>query len=118
MLSSPAVAVAYVRRRAGAPPPNGVDAVFGIPGGGTGQIFTRLAGKEPAIRTDLARHEQTAAIMAAAYAHAAGKPDVSMRQGAPGWRPGPETTFRRVIAETDTPPADTHGITRHLTTMP
>ena len=59
----------------------GVDAVFGIPGGGTGQIFTHLAGKEPAIRTYLARHEQTAAIMADAYARAAGKPAVIMGQG-------------------------------------
>ena len=92
--------------------------MFGIPGGGTGQIFTHLAGKEPAIRTYLARYEQTSDIVAAAYARAAGKPAVSMRQGAPGWRPGPETTFRRVIAEADTPPADTHGTTRHLTTMP
>ena len=59
----------------------GIDAVFGIPGGGTGQIFTHLAGKEPAINTYLARHEQTAAIMADAYARAAGKPAVIMGQG-------------------------------------
>ena len=59
----------------------GIDAVFGIPGGGTGQIFTHLAGKEPAINTYLTRHEQTAAIMADAYARAAGKPAVIMGQG-------------------------------------
>ena len=59
----------------------GIDAVFGIPGGGTGQIFTHLVGKEPAINTYLTRHEQTAAIMADAYARAAGKPAVIMGQG-------------------------------------
>ena len=59
----------------------GIDAVFGIPGGGTGQIFTHLVGKAPAINTYLTRHEQTAAIMADAYARAAGKPAVIMGQG-------------------------------------
>ena len=41
----------------------GVDAVFGIPGGGAGQIFGHLGGKEPAINNYLIRHKQTAAIM-------------------------------------------------------
>ena len=42
----------------------GVEYVFGIPGGGTGQIFQQLHGKEDRIKTILVRHEQVAAIMA------------------------------------------------------
>jgi acetolactate synthase-1/2/3 large subunit len=59
----------------------GIDAVFGIPGGGTGQIFDQLVGKEAVIKTFLVRHEQTAAIMADAYGRATGKPAVIMGQG-------------------------------------
>ena len=59
----------------------GIDAVFGIPGGGTGQIFSHLVGKEGTINTYLVRHEQTAAIMADVYARATGKPAVIMGQG-------------------------------------
>ena len=59
----------------------GVDHVFGIPGGGTGQIYSSLYGKEGGIRTILARHEQAAAIMADAYGRATGKPAVIMGQG-------------------------------------
>ena len=59
----------------------GIDCVFGIPGGGTGQIFSLLYGKEDRIKTILVRHEQSAAIMADAYARATGKPAVVMGQG-------------------------------------
>ena len=59
----------------------GVEYVFGIPGGGTGQIFQLLHGKEDRIKTILVRHEQAAAIMADAYARATGKPAVVMGQG-------------------------------------
>jgi acetolactate synthase-1/2/3 large subunit len=59
----------------------GVEYVFGIPGGGTGQIFGLLYGKEDRIKTVLVRHEQVAAIMADAYARASGKPGVVMGQG-------------------------------------
>ena len=59
----------------------GVEYVFGIPGGGTGQIFQLLYGKEDRIKTILVRHEQAAAIMADAYGRATGKPAVIMGQG-------------------------------------
>jgi glyoxylate carboligase len=57
----------------------GVEYVFGIPGGGTGQIFQLLYGKEDRIKTIMVRHEQVAAIMADAVGRATGKP----MQGAP-----------------------------------
>ena len=59
----------------------GIEYVFGIPGGGTGQIFDLLYGKEDRIKTILCRHEQTAAIMADVYGRATGKPAVVMGQG-------------------------------------
>ena len=59
----------------------GVDHVFGIPGGGTGQIFGSLYGNEGRVRTILTRHEQAAAIMADAYGRATGKPAAIMGQG-------------------------------------
>ena len=59
----------------------GVEYVFGIPGGGTGQIFNLLYGKEDRIKTILVRHEQVAAIMADAYGRATGRPAAIMGQG-------------------------------------
>ncbi len=59
----------------------GVEYVFGIPGGGTGQIFQILETKHDRIKTLLVRHEQVAAIMADAYGRASGKPAAIMGQG-------------------------------------
>ncbi len=59
----------------------GIEYVFGIPGGGTGQIYNLLYGKEDTIKTIVCRHEQAAAIMADAYGRATGKPAVIMGQG-------------------------------------
>jgi acetolactate synthase-1/2/3 large subunit len=59
----------------------GVEYVFGIPGGGTGQIYNLLYDKSDSITTVLVRHEQAAAIMADAYGRATGKPAAIMGQG-------------------------------------
>jgi len=59
----------------------GVEHVFGIPGGGTGQIYDILADNTDRITTILVRHEQVAAIMADAYGRAMGKPAAIMGQG-------------------------------------
>ncbi len=59
----------------------GIEYVFGIPGGGTGQIYNLLVDREERVKAILCRHEQTAAIMADAYARATGKPAVVMGQG-------------------------------------
>jgi acetolactate synthase-1/2/3 large subunit len=59
----------------------GIEYVFGIPGGGTGQIFQILESKQDRIKTLLVRHEQVAAIMADAYGRASGKPAAIMGQG-------------------------------------
>ena len=59
----------------------GVEYVFGIPGGSTGQIYDALFDKSKRVKAVLARHEQAAAIMADAYGRATGKPAVVMGQG-------------------------------------
>ena len=60
---------------------SGITHIFGIPGGGTGQIYNSLYNKQDRIKTILARHEQGAAIMADAYGRATGRPAVIMGQG-------------------------------------
>ena len=59
----------------------GIDHVFGLPGGDTGQIFKALYDKQDRIRVVLARDEQTAACMADMYGRLTGKPGVFMAQG-------------------------------------
>ena len=73
----------------------GVEYVFGIPGGGTGQIFQLLYGREDRIKTILVRHEQAAAIMADAYGRATGKPAVVMGQGCSSAPTLPSASWRR-----------------------
>ena len=52
----------------------GVEYVFGIPGGGTSQIFALMHGREDRIKPILVRHEQVAGIMADAYGRATASP--------------------------------------------
>ena len=59
----------------------GVEYVFGIPGGGTSQIFALMHGRGDRIKPILVRHEQVAGIMADAYGRATGKPAAVMGQG-------------------------------------
>jgi acetolactate synthase-1/2/3 large subunit len=61
----------------------GVDVVFGYPGGANLPIYQRLPG-HPAIRHVLVRHEQGAAHMADGYARATGKPGVVFATSGPG----------------------------------
>ena len=60
----------------------GVDHVFGIPGGATGAIYNSLFDKQDKMKVILARHEQSASIMADVHGRLTGKPAVLMGQGA------------------------------------
>ena len=60
----------------------GVEIVFGYPGGATLPIYDELA--KSSIRHVLARHEQGAAHMADGYARATGKTGVCMATSGPG----------------------------------
>lgn len=61
---------------------SGVDHIFGIPGGATGAIYNAFHDKQDRMKIVLARHEQSAAVMADAYGRLTGKPAVVMGQGA------------------------------------
>ncbi|MFA5313319.1 MAG: biosynthetic-type acetolactate synthase large subunit, partial [Methanomassiliicoccales archaeon] len=60
----------------------GVDVMFGYPGGVTLQIYDDLIGSD--IHHVLVRHEQCAAHMADGYARATGKPGVCLATSGPG----------------------------------
>ncbi|MCU1412404.1 MAG: hypothetical protein JWR04_3111 [Rhodoglobus sp.] len=60
----------------------GVDTVFGLSGGDTGRIFSRLAHHTDDVRTVLVRNESHSTSAAESYARASGKIGVAMGQGA------------------------------------
>jgi len=61
----------------------GVDVIFGYPGGANLPIYQRLPG-HPRLKHVLVRHEQGAAHMADGYARACGKPGVVFATSGPG----------------------------------
>ena len=61
---------------------SGIQHVFGLPGGGTLEIFDGLYDQRERVTSILVRHEHGASIMADAYARAAGRPALIMGQGA------------------------------------
>jgi acetolactate synthase-1/2/3 large subunit len=63
---------------------NGVDTIFGLPGGQTYHFFDAVHGRGDAIRLFNARHEQGTAYMAYGYARSTGKPGVYCVVPGPG----------------------------------
>src|SRR2546430_16062154 len=61
----------------------GVDIIFGYPGGANLPIYQQLP-KHPRLRHVLVRHEQGAAHMADGYARACGRPGVVLVTSGPG----------------------------------
>ncbi len=59
-----------------------IEFVFGIPGGSAMRVFDSLAGYADKIRPILARHEQSASVMADVYGRLTGKPGIVLGQGA------------------------------------
>src|SRR5215475_14572550 len=62
----------------------GIDTIFGYPGGAVLHIYDELAHMPPRLRHVLARHEQGAIHMAEAYSKATGKPGVVLVTSGPG----------------------------------
>src|SRR5262252_1290947 len=62
----------------------GVDTVFGYPGGAVLHIYDELQKMGPRLRHVLARHEQGAVHMAEGYSKATGKPGVVLVTSGPG----------------------------------
>ena len=62
---------------------NGVDTVFGIPGGAISKIYAELVNR-PGIRVVNATHETNAVFMAMGYSLATGKPSVVLTTAGPG----------------------------------
>lgn len=59
-----------------------IEFVFGIPGGSAMRVFDSLAGYADKVRPILARHEQSASVMADVYGRLTGKPGIVLGQGA------------------------------------
>lgn len=60
----------------------GIDMVFGMPGGGTMQLFRALYDHQDSIRTVLVREESKAGMMAEVYGRLTGRPGVVIGQAA------------------------------------
>jgi len=63
---------------------NGIEIMFGIPGGSAIPLFDALYKERKQMRFVLSRHEQGAAHMADGYARATGKPAVALVTSGPG----------------------------------
>ena len=62
----------------------GVDTIFGYPGGAVLHIYNELVGFDDRLRHVLARHEQGAIHMAEGYAKATGRVGVALVTSGPG----------------------------------
>ena len=60
---------------------NGIEFVFGVPGGNAMHLFGALSQRRETIRTIAVRHESLAGVMAEVYGRLTGRPGVVMGQG-------------------------------------